>query len=217
MLNLMAYTMKRIIVMVALLATIVLSACDNESERTPRTELEALIQNLMRDYDGQVDMEAFLTDAQKGVWFISDYEFYLANGEIKGPLDGASLLSPMMLFPDGTCRYFISVMPAPMVYSDSWRWSVSTRHENTIEIINSESENPIPSLLELWYYKDGVFIMKGKGAITIYASNGTASVDYCLIVGHIATDTETVNQYLSYGPYNEEYPYYRDNDNRPDR
>ncbi len=104
----MAYTMKRIIVMVALLATIVLPSCDNESERTPRTELEALIQNLMRDYDGQVDMEAFLTDAQKGVWFISDYEFYLANGEIKGPLDGASLLSPMMLFPDGTCRYFIS-------------------------------------------------------------------------------------------------------------
>ena len=213
----MAYTMKRIIVMVAFLATIVLSACDNESEHTPRTELEALIQNLMRDYDGQVDMEAFLTAAQKGVWLFDDYDLYLTNGEIVGPLDGATLLSPMMLFPDGTCRYFISVMPAPIVYLDSWRWSVSARHENTIEIINSESKNPTPSLLELLYYKDGVFIMKGKLPITSYTSNGTTSVDYCLIVGHIATDTETVNQYLSYGPYNEEYPYYRDNDSRPDR
>ena len=206
--------MKRMVAWLVLSAAVVLSACQNESGPVPKTETETIIENLMAGYEGPVDFDAFLADVQRGVWMSDHSDIVYTDGSVmKAQLDGGNIVAPMMLFPGGTSRYFFAIMPDPPVYSDSWRWSVSDQRENTLEFYDPWIEESAPTkkydqyaartTLELLYYRDGVFIMKGIQPFAYWGGDTSRGLyyDYCMIVGHIATDSETVDLYLSYGLY----------------
>ena len=59
------------------------------------------------------------------------------------------------------------------------------------------------AMLELLYYKDGVFVMKGLQPFGSWGGKTSEGVykDFCRVVGHIATDKATVDKYLSYISY----------------
>lgn len=170
----------------------------------------------------QVDMDAFVADAQRGVWMIDDYDITYTNGETlngKG-FDGASNIHSMMLFPDGTCRIFMAVnfLPAiPILYQEI-QWSpldnglgfYSAQIEEDAKTANY-AQYAAQTTLELLYYKDGAFIMKGMQPFAYWGGMTSQGIykDYCTVVGHIATDRATVDKYLSYKSYEqykEEHP-----------
>jgi hypothetical protein len=208
--------MKKIIT-ILVLSAVTLSACEGDPEIVPRTPTEAKIHELMIGYDGKVDMNAFVADAQQGVWIIDEYDTVYTNGEI---LDGRGLMGGsdihnMMLLSDGKCRTFIwfdHLPDAPDVYRES-QWSVSNEAKNTLALYSPRIEEEAKTAdfdqyaarttLELLYYKDGVFVMKGLQPFGLWGGETSKGIywDYCRVVGHIATDKETVDQYLSYLSY----------------
>lgn len=205
--------MKKIIVILAMSA-VTLSACEGDPEIVPRTPTETKIQELMVGYDGKIDMAAFVADAQQGVWMIDEYDMIYTNGEVLNgrELVGGAFLDDMMLFPNGICRMFRKSIPNPTVYLES-QWSVSDQSKNTLSLYSPRIEAEAKTAnfdqyaarttLELLYYKDGVFVMKGLqpfGSWGGKTSNGVYK-DYCRVVGHIATDKATVDKYLSYISY----------------
>lgn len=208
--------MKRIITILAVSAAM-LTACEGDPEIVPKTPTEAKIKELMIDYDGKVDMDAFMADVQQGVWLIDCYDTAYTNGEV---LDGSELLGGsnirrMMLLPQGVCRTFFSIMdiPCPMLYSEDFFWSVSDRAKNTLDLYSPKIEEDAKTAnyaqyaarttLELLYYKDGIFVMKGRQPFAYWGGWTSKGIyeDYCKIVGRVATDKETVDRYMSYMSY----------------
>ena len=196
------------------MSAVTLSACEGDPEIVPRTPTETKIQELMVGYDGKIDMAAFVADAQQGVWMIDEYDMIYTNGEVLNgrELVGGAFLDDMMLFPNGICRMFRKSIPNPTVYLES-QWSVSDQSKNTLSLYSPRIEAEAKTAnfdqyaarttLELLYYKDGVFVMKGLqpfGSWGGKTSNGVYK-DYCRVVGHIATDKATVDKYLSYISY----------------
>ena len=130
-------------------------------------------------------------------------------------MDGAALMNSMMLLPTGICRTFFTLMhiPGPTVYSEGNQWSVSGEMKNTLALYNPGIEESAKTAnydqyaarttLELLYYKDGVFVMKGRQPFAYMGGQTSKGVyeDYCRVVGHIATDKATVDRYLSYISY----------------
>ncbi len=208
--------MKKIII-ILVLSSMMLSACEGDPEIVPRTPTEAKIQELMVGYDGKIDMAAFIADTQRGVWVVDSYDTVYTNGEIRDGrgLMGGSDIYNMMLFFEGKCRIFfwLDHLPeAPDVYKEI-QWSVSDQSKNTLSLYSPRIEEEAKTInydqyaarttLELLYYKDGVFVMKGLQPFAYmggWTSKGVYE-DYCRVVGHIATDKATVDRYLSYISY----------------
>ena len=207
--------MKKLIT-ILVLSSMMLSACEGDPEIVPRTPTEAKIQELMVGYDGKIDMAAFVADAQQGVWMIDEYDMIYTNGEVLNgrDLSGGAFLDNMMLFPAGICRTFYALMyiPGPTVYLES-QWSVSDQAKNTLAFYSPRIEDEAKTanfdqhaartMLELLYYKDGVFVMKGLQPFGAWGGKTSEGVykDFCRVVGHIATDKATVDKYLSYISY----------------
>lgn len=200
---------------ILVLATAMLSACEGDPEIAPRTPTEAKIRELMVGYDGKVDMNAFVADAQQGVWLIDEYDMTFTDGKTEyGDYIGGSMIDNMMLLSDGACREFIwlDYIPGPVVYLEL-QWSVSDQAKNTLALYSPRIEEDAKTAnydqyaarttLELLYYKDGVFVMKGMQPFGSWGGRTSegAYKDYCMVVGHIATDRETVDKYLSYISY----------------
>ena len=130
-------------------------------------------------------------------------------------MDGAALMNSMMLLSNGVCRTFSVLMhiPGPIVYFEGDQWSVSSEMKNTLALYNPGIEESAKTAnydqyaarttLELLYYKDGVFVMEGLQSFAYMGGWTSKGVywDYCRVVGHIATDKETVDKYLSYISY----------------
>ena len=89
--------MKKIII-ILVLSSALLSACEGDPEIVPRTPTETKIQELMVGYDGKIDMAAFVADAQQGVWMIDEYDMIYTNGEVLNgqDLSGGAFLDNMM-------------------------------------------------------------------------------------------------------------------------
>ena len=207
--------MKKIII-ILVLSSAMLSACDSDPEFVSKTPAEAKIQELMVGYNGKVDMNAFVADAQQGVWMIDEYDMIYTNGEVLNgrELVGGAFLDDMMLFPDGSCHTYIwlGYILGPTVYLES-QWSVSDQSKNTLSLYSPRIEAEAKTAnfdqyaarttLELLYYKDGVFVMKGRQPFAYMGGQTSKGVyeDFCRVVGHIATDKETVDKYLSYISY----------------
>ena len=208
--------MKKLIT-ILVLSSAMLSACDSDPEIVPRTPTETKIQELMVGYDGKIDMAAFIADAQRGVWVIDSYDTAYTNGEIRDGrgLMGGSDIYNMMLFFEGKCRVFfwLDHLPeAPDVYKEI-QWNVSDQSKNTLSLYSPRIEEEAKTVnydqyaarttLELLYYKDGVFVMKGRQPFAYMGGQTSKGVyeDYCRVVGHIATDKATVDRYLSYISY----------------
>lgn len=208
--------MKRFVTMLVMSAAM-LTACEGDPEIVPKTPTEAKIKELLIGYDSNVDMDAFMADVQRGVWLIDSFDITYTNGEVAdgSDIDGGYHLNTMMLLPDGVCRKFWSLMymHGPMVYSEGTQWSVSDRAKNTLDLYSPSIEESAKTAnydqyaarttLELLYYKDGVFVMKGQQPFAYmggWTSEGIYE-DYCKIVGRVATDKETVDEYLSYMSY----------------
>lgn len=207
--------MKKIIT-ISILSVALLTACERDADGPVRTMTEAMIEELMTDFDGGIDMDAFLADAQQGVWLVDGYDITYTNGHVEDgtKIDGPGFIYPMMLLPEGVCRKFFVLMylPGPIVYSEI-EWSVSDRAANTLVLYSSgiekgaEKENydhyVARTTLELLYYRDGVFIMKGLQPFA-YIGGATAEgyyEEFCTIVGRIVTDRATVDKFLSYKSY----------------
>ena len=170
----------------------------------------------MVGYDGKIDMAAFVADAQQGVWMIDEYDMIYTNGEVLNgqDLSGGAFLDNMMLFPDGSCHTYIwlGYILGPTVYLES-QWSVSDQSKNTLSLYSPRIEAEAKTAnfdqyaarttLELLYYKDGVFVMKGLQPFGSWGGKTSKGIyeDYCRVVGHIATDKATVDKYLSYISY----------------
>ena len=120
--------MKKLIT-ILVLSSAMLSACEGDPEIVPRTPTEAKIRELMIGYDGKVDMNAFVTDAQRGVWVVDACDMTYTDGKVSdgSGYDGGTLINHMMLLPTGICRTFFTLMhiPGPTVYSEGDQWSVS--------------------------------------------------------------------------------------------
>ena len=208
--------MKKLIT-ILVLSSAMLSACEGDPEIVPRTPTEAKIRELMIGYDGKVDMNAFVTDAQRGVWVVDACDMTYTDGKVSdgSGYDGGTLINHMMLLPTGICRTFFTRMhiPGPTVYSEGDQWSVSGEMKNTLALYNPGIEESAKTAnydqyaarttLELLYYKDGVFVMKGRQPFAYMGGQTSKGVyeDYCRVVGHIATDKATVDRYLSYISY----------------
>ena len=208
--------MKKLIT-ILVLSSAMLSACEGDPEIVPRTPTEAKIRELMIGYDGKVDMNAFVTDAQRGVWVVDACDMTYTDGKVSdgSGYDGGTLINHMMLLPTGICRTFFTLMhiPGPTVYSEGDQWSVSGEMKNTLALYNPGIEESAKTAnydqyaarttLELLYYKDGVFVMKGRQPFAYMGGQTSKGVyeDYCRVVGHIATDKATVDRYLSYISY----------------
>lgn len=208
--------MKKLIT-ILVLSSAMLSACEGDPEIVPRTPTEAKIRELMIGYDGKVDMNAFVTDAQRGVWVVDACDMTYTDGKVSdgSGYDGGTLINHMMLLPTGICRTFFTLMhiPGPTVYSEGDQWSVSGEMKNTLALYNPGIEESAKTAnydqyaarttLELLYYKDGVFVMKGRQPFAYMGGQTSKGVyeDYCRVVGHIATDRATVDRYLSYISY----------------
>ena len=191
--------MKKLIT-ILVLSSAMLSACEGDPEFVPKTSVEAKIHELMIGYDGKIDMAVFIADAQRGVWLIDDIDITYTNGKTESGV---------------ICRTFFTLMhiPGPTVYSEGDQWSVSGEMKNTLALYNPGIEESAKTAnydqyaarttLELLYYKDGVFVMKGRQPFAYMGGQTSKGVyeDYCRVVGHIATDKATVDRYLSYISY----------------
>lgn len=211
--NLIIFMMRKIITILAVSAAM-LTACEGDPEIVPKTPTEAKIKELMIGYDGKVDMDAFMADVQRGVWLIDEYDMIYTNGEVFNgrELIGGTFLDDMMLFPNGICRTFRKSIPNPTVYLES-QWSVSDRAKNMLDLYSPSIEESAKTAkydqyaarttLELLYYKDGVFVMKGMQPFGSWGGKTSEGIykDYCTVVGRVATDKETVDEYLSYMSY----------------
>ena len=179
--------MKKLIT-ILVLSSAMLSACEGDPEFVPKTSVEAKIHELMIGYDGKIDMAVFIADAQRGVWLIDDIDITYTNGKTEsGVMDGAALMNSMMLLPTGICRTLA-------LYNPGIEESAKTANYD---------QYAARTTLELLYYKDGVFVMKGRQPFAYMGGQTSKGVyeDYCRVVGHIATDKATVDRYLSYISY----------------
>ncbi len=106
--------MKKLIT-ILVLSSAMLSACEGDPEIVPRTPTEAKIRELMIGYDGKVDMNAFVTDAQRGVWVVDACDMTYTDGKVSdgSGYDGGTLINHMMLLPTGICRTFFTLMHIP--------------------------------------------------------------------------------------------------------
>lgn len=193
-----------------------LTACENDSQETFQTSTQERVHELMRDFDGRVDMDAFVADAQQGVWMIDDFDLTYTNGKtVNGSnILGTSYMHSMMLFPDGTCRVFLDFNFSPLIPTlyQEIQWSVNSS-DNGLGLYSAQIEEDTKTAnyaqyaarttLELLYYKDGVFIMQGMQPFASWGGLTSQGIykDYCTVVGHIATDRATVEKYLSYMSY----------------
>lgn len=212
--------MKNYIILV--LSAAMLTACDKDSQQHFTTSTQERVGELMEDFDGRVDMDAFVADVQRGVWMIDHYDITYTNGETWDGRDiiGATYLHYMMLFPDGTCRIFLSFDFSPLIpilYQEI-QWSIVDWSGNRLGLYSAQIEEDAKTAkydqyaarttMELLYYRDGVFIMQGMQPYASWGGLTSKGIykDYCTVVGHIATDQATVDEYLSYLPYKKENP-----------
>ncbi|MDE6508474.1 MAG: hypothetical protein K2O55_01520 [Alistipes sp.] len=217
--------MKRLLLIMILSTATLLAACESEYDReNPLTPTQGKAEELMNGYDGHIDMTAFLETVQQGVWLFDTLDITYTNGETyDGIKDGSREISPMMLLPGGECRVFLRLMfnpLIPMLYQKV-EWSVSEQRANTLELYSEEIERSAETThydqyaarttLELLYYQDGIFIMKGMQPFAYGGGMTSQGIykDYCTIVGHIATDKETVEKYRAcefYDEYRAQHP-----------
>lgn len=210
--------MKKILF--SLSACLLLAACDSDKIPVPKTRVQQEIQKIMAGSDGKVDMARFAADAQKGVIDFGGYELTYTNGETCDQLDGAGIVHNMMLLPGGECRtfnLFFDFNPKiPPLYQQI-EWSLSDEVPNAIELFDPEIEASAPvnnydeykarTTLEVLYYQNGIFVMKGIQPYAYWGGLTDKGIykDYCLMYGEIRSDQTTIDTYLSY----EEYDSYR--------
>ena len=209
--------MKRLFVFAVLTCAIALSACHNTDDELKDPTLSK-IEEILGNRTSEPDLTAFLKTLQNGVWMYDDYCLFFTNGEMEsGPWDGGAPLHHMMFLPDGECRIFLSFMSDPRIprLYQAVAWSVSDRKANTIELYSEEiardaetnhfDQYAAVTTLELLYYQDGVFIMKGMQPFAYDGGMTSQGIykDHCMIYGHIATDQETVEKFRAYESYNE--------------
>ena len=210
--------MKRLLFTLFLTTATLLNACESETDQGNLTPTQEKINELMAGYDGKVDMGAFLEAVQQGVWLFDSIDIIYTNGKrYDGIMDGGRAIDPMMFMPDGECRIFLSFMSDPRIPTlyQTIVWSVSDRKANTIELYSEEiardaetnhfDQYAAATTLELLYYQDGVFIMKGMQPFAYDGGMTSQGIykDHCMIYGHIATDQETVEKFRAYESYNE--------------
>lgn len=212
--------MRKIFAFAVLFCATALSACDNTTDDIQNPSLSK-IETLLNAQTTEPDFSAFLQTMQNGVWIPNDLCLFYTNGEIEdGNWTGGSHIHDMMLLPNGECRVFwwADYNPRiPMLYL-AHEWNICTSQPNSIELYSKEydeeMQNPdIPhadfyaprTTMELLYYKDGVFVMKGMQPIVYSSSDAYQGIymDYFLIHGHIDTSPETVAKYLTYEHYEE--------------
>ncbi len=136
--------------------------------------------------DEPVNVESFMEQVQKGALRSDRVDIVYRDGSIDYDmeLDGGSLFYPMMFFSDGTCRTFVHVdyNPfIPMLYFE-YDWEIVGN-----SIISGDEQLKIRS------FKDGRFVMEGIQ----FGRGEDAGVDYYIIYGHIETDPEFIELYLS--------------------
>ncbi len=156
----------------------------------------------------------FINDAVGSVWMSKSYDLHFTNGEVWQDVKtaGGTHVHNMMLFSDGTARYFIFPCDPdiPTSYKE-WQWSAEPE-KLTITIYDPELEEyaetdeftgySARTTLELISYKEGDFVMQGvqPGSIGVLPSQGLY-IDYATIHGRICKEGDIVEEYLSYGEY----------------
>ncbi|MCM1150862.1 MAG: hypothetical protein NC209_07820 [Alistipes sp.] len=216
--------MKRLLLMLLSAATL-LSACENDNDRgNPLTPTQEKVKELITGHDDPIDMSAFLETVQRGVWIFDTIDITYTDGTTyDGLVDGGREIAPMMLLPGGECRIFLNFMfnPRIPILYQTVAWSVSENRADTIELYSEELARESETgrydryepatTLQLLYYQDGVFIMKGLQPTAYSSPQAYQGIykDYCMVCGHIATDEETVARYRayeSYDAYREQHP-----------
>lgn len=216
--------MKKTFIIAILSCTIVLPACesDNDNESINPTLLK--VEEILNNRTSEPDLTAFLETAQTGVWKYDELCLHYTNGETyDGVWSGGAPADYMMLLPDGECRIFLNLMfnpLIPMLYQKI-EWSVSEEQPNTLELYSEKIEQDAEThhydqyaartTLQLLYYQDGVFIMKGMQPFAYGGGMTSKGIykDYCTFIGHIDTDEETVAEYLGcelYEEYRAQHP-----------
>lgn len=208
--------MKKSFVFAALFSMILLSACnDNDDPQKSPTLLK--IEETLNTRDTEIDLAAFLETAQKGVWKYDDICFFYTNGDMADEWTGGAPVNYMSFQPNGKAKVFYWQDFNPLLskyHYNEIEWSVDPERPNTIELYSPYTEKTIKewtskgvkcdyaarTTMELLYYQNGVFVMKG---LQPYCHSGAAVdagiyYDYCLFLGHIDTDEATVNEYQSY-------------------
>lgn len=145
--------------------------------------------------DEPVNVESFVAQVQTGLWQVDRYDVYFADGRVwesEGIL-GGSFVDDMLFVPDGACRMYeqsTSVPWVPVLYiSLEWNFEDDVLHLYD-QTLGARGR------LQLLQFKNGRFVMKG------YQPNGLDAPDYYSIVyGHIETDPEVIERYLSYEEY----------------
>ncbi len=156
--------------------------------------------------DEPVNVESFVEQVQMELWQVDRYDVYFADGEVWESEDivGGSFVDNMLFMPDGICRMYIwstSVPYVPVLYK-SLEWNFEG---NVLHLYDPKDQTlGARGQLQLLKFKNGRFVMKG------YQPNGLDVPDYySIIYGHIETDPEVVERYLSYEAYyrfREEHP-----------
>lgn len=156
----------------------------------------------------KVNLNAFVADMQRGIFICTEYEAVRKNGERFSQLDGGTWVDPMMFSSDGTGKIYFDLglsSGTSFCYYNTIEWEVSVS-KNTIELYDPfiDIENRYEHMasrtkLELLYYKDGHFVMKGAQP---YCYSGPF-VDYTLIEGWIRFDQATLDEFAKYVPYEE--------------
>lgn len=215
--------MKKLFAFIVLSCAISLTACNNTDNEFDSPILSK-VEEMLNNRTSEPDLAAFLETAQTGVWLYDDLCLHYTNGETyDGGWDGGCPVDYMMLLPGGECRIFLDLMfnpLIPMLYQKV-EWSVSEQRANTLELYSEEIERSAETThydqydarttLELLYFQDGIFIMKGMQPFAYGGGMTSQGIywDYCIIVGRIATDKETVEKYRtceSYDEYRAQHP-----------
>lgn len=169
--------MKKIIRLLFLASVLVFPACDK---------------------DELVNVESFVEQVQTGLWLVDRYDVYFADGEAWKSEDivGGSFVNNMLFMLDGTCRMYISSISVPYVpvlyKSLEWNFDGNVLH------LYAPNDKTLGARgqLQLLKFKNGRFVMKG------YQPNGLDVPDYySMVYGHIETDPEIIERYLSYEEY----------------
>lgn len=149
------------------------------------------------DKDERVDMESFAEQLQKGVLLSDRVDVIYRDGSVDYDMvvEGGSLFYPMMFFSDGTCRKFVRFGYNPFIPRLYFEYDWEIVGDS---IVSGEQRLKIRS------FKDGRFVMVG-----MQFGREDEEADHYVIRGHIETDPEVIERYLSceeYYQFREKHP-----------
>lgn len=190
---------KILILAVLLLLTGLATSCEKDNYKS---EFEKKVYELAKTQK-KVDFNGFISDMQRGIFICYEYECVEKNGDRSGMMDGGTWVDDMSFSSDGNGKIYFNPNYDPSIhFYRTIKWKTSGN--NTIELyapyFDNSASNHVAARtqLELLYYKNGHFAMKGTQP---YSYTGPTIIDYILIEGYIRFDQETLDEYAAYKPY----------------